>query len=71
MEAMGRKRGETKVETGETKNLPQLVLLSHVCSVSCTVPGIAGRQPGPGPRESPLMTPVPSPLSESCDLSRQ
>lgn len=68
---MGKKGGETKAKTGVRKNLPQIVLLSHVCSVSCTVPGIAGRQPGPGPRESPLMTPELSPLSESCDLSRQ
>lgn len=70
MEVVG-KKGETKTETGVRKNLPQLVLLSHICSASHTVPGIAGRQPGPGPRESPLMTPVLSPLSESCDLSRQ
>lgn len=65
MEGMGKKRGQTKTESGVRKTLPQLVLLSHVCSVSCSVPGIAGRQPGPAPRESPLMTPVRSPMSES------
>lgn len=26
------------------------------CSVSRSVPGLAGRQPGRGPRESPLIT---------------
>lgn len=40
--------GEIKAETGAGKeNLPQLVLLSHVCSVRFSVPGVAGRSARP------------------------
>lgn len=66
MKVMGKRGGEVKAETGIGKgNLSQFVLLSHVCSGSRSAPGLAGRQSGPGPRESWSMTPALSSLPES------
>lgn len=47
------------------RNLPVCGCLVMFGSVSRSVPGLAGRQPGPGPRESPLITRMLSSLSES------
>lgn len=58
---------------GRKRKTYPFVLLSQVCSVSCSVPGLAGRQTGRGPRESPLMTSVEFPAwvmrsGVGCDL---
>lgn len=63
-----RKKGSQGWKRAGKGKLPQLALLSHVRSVNCSVSGVAGRQSGPGPKASPLMTRVPKSLPESRDL---